>query len=175
MMNCRCIANTHGFSVGQTAGDLMTRDPIAIDQDATIRDAACRLAEAGVRSSPVVNGKGRPVGVLSRSDIERHYGEDAAFLLEDRQGRLPSFLMNRRDDIGGAAVADRTTVREIMTPAVVRVSPETPVEQVVRVMAGLMIHRLFVVDAAGVLVGAISTLDVLRALSRPPDRTAGTG
>jgi predicted transcriptional regulator len=31
-------------------------------------------------------------------------------------------------------------------------------------MLGLKVHRLFVVDAAGVLVGVISALDVLRHL-----------
>ena len=41
-------------------------------------------------------------------------------------------------------------------------------KRVVSDMLGLHVHRLFVVDAAGVLVGVISTMDVLRHLKAEP-------
>ena len=52
-----------------------------------------------------------------------------------------------------------------MTPAVFAVAPDTPIHRVVSDMVGLHVHRLFVVDEVGVLVGVISTMDVLRHLS----------
>jgi len=55
-----------------------------------------------------------------------------------------------------------------MTPAVFAVSPDTPVHRVVSDMVGLHVHRLFVVDADGILVGVISTMDVLKHL-RPEE------
>jgi CBS domain-containing protein len=52
-----------------------------------------------------------------------------------------------------------------MTPAIFAVSPSTPVSRVVSDMVGLHVHRLFVVDDDGVLVGVISTMDVLKQLN----------
>jgi CBS domain-containing protein len=59
---------------------------------------------------------------------------------------------------------DRTTVRDLMTPAVFAVAPDSSAAEVVHEMLGLRVHRLFVVDDTGVLVGVISALDVLRRL-----------
>jgi len=59
---------------------------------------------------------------------------------------------------------DRTTVAEIMTPVVFSVSPATPAAQVVDELIALGVHRLFVTDTAGALVGVISTMDILRRL-----------
>ena len=51
-----------------------------------------------------------------------------------------------------------------MTPVVFAVSSEVPARRVVGDMLGLKVHRVFVVDVGGVLVGVISALDVLRHL-----------
>ena len=55
-------------------------------------------------------------------------------------------------------------VGDLMTPAVFAVSPTTPVARVVADMVALKVHQMYVVDAAGVLVGVISAIDVLRHL-----------
>lgn len=54
-----------------TAGEVMSRTTVTISQDQRLRDAAQRLAAAGVHGAPVVDGAGRCVGVLSVSDIAR--------------------------------------------------------------------------------------------------------
>ncbi len=59
---------------------------------------------------------------------------------------------------------DRTLVRDLMTPAVFAVAPDTPVAEVIAEMLRLRVHHVFVVDAAGTLVGVISSLDFLRNL-----------
>ena len=51
-----------------------------------------------------------------------------------------------------------------MTPVVFSVRPETPARQVIEEMLHLRVHRLFVIDADGVLVGVIATSDILRHL-----------
>lgn len=60
------------------------------------------------------------------------------------------------------------TVGECMTPNPVTVTDETTIAQAVRVMVEHNIKRLPVVDAQGKLVGMVSRIDVLRALSQPP-------
>jgi CBS domain-containing protein len=54
-----------------TAGEVMSREIVTISQDIRLRDAAQRLAAAGVHGAPVVDGTGRCVGILSVSDIAR--------------------------------------------------------------------------------------------------------
>jgi len=51
-----------------------------------------------------------------------------------------------------------------MTPVVCFVRPATTLETVIDDLLSCMIHRLFVVDDHGVLVGVISAIDVLRSL-----------
>jgi CBS domain-containing protein len=52
-----------------------------------------------------------------------------------------------------------------MTPVVFSVAPDAAAAKVVQEMVALKVHRLFVVENTGVLVGVISALDVLRRLS----------
>jgi CBS-domain-containing membrane protein len=59
---------------------------------------------------------------------------------------------------------DRTRVRDIMTPAVFSVGVDTPAAKVIEELLALHVHHLFVVGKDGVLVGVISTVDILRRL-----------
>jgi CBS domain-containing protein len=51
-----------------------------------------------------------------------------------------------------------------MTPAVFAVAPDASAAKVVADMLGLNVHRLFVLDGTGTLIGVITALDVLRHL-----------
>ena len=63
---------TAARSVGeQTAVQFMSRDIVTVSPDVRLRDAARRLAAAGIRGAPVVDEVGCCVGVLSVSDIAR--------------------------------------------------------------------------------------------------------
>jgi predicted transcriptional regulator len=53
-----------------------------------------------------------------------------------------------------------------MTPGVLSVDLNTSLTQVIEIMLAGKVHRLFVTDCDGVLVGVISALDVLRCLVR---------
>jgi CBS domain-containing protein len=64
----------------------------------------------------------------------------------------------------GSAPARCAPECDLMTPVVFTVTLDTPAEQVVHQMLALKIHRLFVLDETGVLVGVISAIDVLRHL-----------
>ena len=134
------------------AAEIMTPDPVSIRQDATVADAAAFLSTRGFSAAPVIDDAGRPVGVVSRSDI----------LL--RQSRRNAQLFGARPAGEERLASDDTPVSEVMTPAVLCVRLETSVARVVEKMLALNVRRLFVVDDAGVLVGVISAIDVLRGL-----------
>jgi CBS-domain-containing membrane protein len=55
-------------------------------------------------------------------------------------------------------------VRDVMTPAVFCVALDTPACRVVEQMCELNVHRLFVVDEDGVMVGVITAMDIIRHL-----------
>jgi CBS domain-containing protein len=152
----------------ETAAELMQPNPISIRSDASIQEAVALLSEKGFSAAPVINRAGHPVGVISRFDILVHDREKSDYLVP-----LPEFSEEEQVHAhtgkfkgGGFQVidVDRTAVSEIMTPTVFSVSPEAPTNEVVEKLITLKVHRLFVVDDNGVLIGVISTTDVLRHL-----------
>jgi CBS domain-containing protein len=132
------------------ATELMTPNPGSLREDASVRDAVRFLTDKGYSAAPVINDAGRPVGVLSRSDILVHDRETAEI---EPQLRPP---------------ADAARVRDLMSPFVLVVDPNTRADEVAREMVAFRVHRLFVVDGNGVLIGVISALDLLRRLQPVP-------
>jgi CBS domain-containing protein len=136
----------------------MTPNPVSIRDNATVEEAVAFLVDTGYSAAPVIDDAGRPVGVLSRTDIVVHDRERLAlpasgpyyFEGEAQQAREP-----RGAQAGPLRVAD------LMTPAIFSVPPETTLSRVAEQMVALNVHRLFVVDSNGVLVGVISALDLL--------------
>jgi predicted transcriptional regulator len=53
------------------AQDVMTSKVISISEDATVGEAAQKLLESNIHRLLVVNEEGRPVGILSTTDIIR--------------------------------------------------------------------------------------------------------
>jgi CBS domain-containing protein len=151
-----------------TAADLMTPNPASIGQDATVKEAAAFLSNRGFSAAPVGDHAGRPIGVLSRADIVIHYRHQPKDVppVPDYYQRTDLATPSGEPLPGGSQEegANQTRVRDIMTPVVFSVSAEAPARRVVGDMVGLRVHRLFVVDRSGVLVGVISALDVLRHL-----------
>jgi CBS domain-containing protein len=123
----------------------MTPNPLSIRDVASVQEAKTLLTDKGLSAVPVIDEAGRAVGVLSKTDI----------LVHDRQPRT----------------SDSMLVRDLMTPAVFSVSADAPADKVVEQMLALKVHRLFVVDKTGVLIGVITASDILRHLRRPDDST----
>ena len=151
-----------------TAADLMTPNPVSIGQNATVKEAVAFLSDRGFSAAPVIDEGGRPVGVVSRADIVIHHRHKAEYVpaVPDYYEKTDLATRSGEPLPGGfqAESTDQARVRDIMTPVVFAVSSEAPARRVVGDMLGLKVHRVFVVDASGVLVGVISALDVLRHL-----------
>jgi CBS domain-containing protein len=54
---------------GVTAAELMSSPPVTVPQGTTVAEAARLAARAGVKRLPVVDTVGRPIGVVTRSDL----------------------------------------------------------------------------------------------------------
>ncbi len=119
----------------------MTKDPITVSPEDTLRRAADLLAGNRIHRLPVVRD-GRLVGILSDSDIR-----NAAV----------------RDPSPGAPSAGGLTVGEFMTREVITVTPWDTVEDAALVLQKKRLGALPVVDGER-LVGIITKADVLSAL-----------
>ncbi len=158
-------ANNRLVLLAKSAEDLMTVNPVSIRDDATIHEAIAFLTTAGFSAAPVINEAGQPVGVVSKTDLLRHAigaalepaviqaGYDGAALMCDPQSGRHGPSCNRA-----------ATVSDIMTPSIVAVPRNASLAQVAAKMTARRVHRVFVIDKTGVLVGVISSLDILRAL-----------
>lgn len=145
-----------------TASDLMMPNPISIRSEAGVAEAIALFADKGITAAPVIDEAGHPIGVVSRSDLLIHEREVEKVKREKSEYfDAPRFASESATE---EKIADMHTVADLMTPAIFAVSPDTPVHRVVSDMVGLHVHRLFVVDEDGVLVGVISTMDVLKQL-----------
>jgi len=118
--------------------DIMTRYVVTLRAESPLFSAEWTFASEGVSGAPVRDA-GRLVGVLSKTD-----------LVDPLRGT------QRR----GATIGDA------MNPFIWSVHPADPAMHAVNLMVKLGIHRVLVVGRPGELLGIITPLDVLRALSR---------
>jgi CBS domain-containing protein len=125
--------------------ELMTPRVTTIPEDATVAEAVEAFADAHVSAMPVVDDRGRALGVLSTSDL----------LQAEAEARTPperTFLF------------ERTRVRDLMTPRPLVVKVDASVREAAQHMLYLEVHRVFVEDE-GRVVGVLSQTDVVRALA----------
>jgi len=146
------------------AADLMTSNPVSIAADATIKEAVGFLVDRAYSAAPVIDAAGTPVGVVSQSDIVIHDRQRNESASQNRSFHERRDLEGHEERGFGVRDVDRTWVRDIMTPVVLSVTSDTPAHQVVQEMLKLKVHRLFVVDKNGVLIGVISAVDILKHL-----------
>lgn len=57
-------------------------------------------------------------------------------------------------------------VRDRMTPGPVTARPETPINQLARMMVDAHVHRLLIVDSQNRPLGIVSTTDIVAAMAR---------
>lgn len=58
-------------ALGQTVGEVMSRDPIAVSAEKPLKEAAQLMHDRSVHRLPVLNDTGQVVGILTRGDIIR--------------------------------------------------------------------------------------------------------
>lgn len=129
------------------AAEVMTTPAITIADDRPLAEAVDLMLAKGVKRLPVVDPAGRLAGMLSRIDIFRTVMREA-----------PDWNAFRAQKI---EVAHLKSVGDILRRDTHTVSPETPLDEVIRVIDHNDIQRVAVIDAEGKLLGLISDGDLL--------------
>ncbi|TAG85391.1 MAG: CBS domain-containing protein [Oscillatoriales cyanobacterium] len=58
-------------ALGQTVGEVMSRDPVSITPEKSVQEAAKLLHERHIHRLPVLDTAGKVIGILTRGDIVR--------------------------------------------------------------------------------------------------------
>lgn len=142
--------------------DLMTHDPVTARPQTPVEDIADLLLAHRINGVPVVDQNNRVLGVVTAADLVYRAADEpveprrsfwkenfwVSFL--DREG-------NRPGKSEGHSAAD------VMTRAVHSVAPDDAPAVAARLMADFRLTSLPVIEA-GVLVGVISRIDLVRRL-----------
>jgi CBS domain-containing protein len=139
--------------------DLMTTQVVTVRPATPFKDIVARLAEHRVSAMPVVDDAGRVLGVVSEADL---------LLKEefpDPDQDMPLFWTKRRRLEREKAAG--STARDLMSVAVVSISPDATVVEAARRMHRANIKRLPVIGEGGRLVGIVSRSDLLKVFNRP--------
>jgi CBS domain-containing protein len=146
-----------------TAAQIMTREPFTVTPDASARDLARVLMEKNYGGAPVLDGSGKLIGVVTQSDLiyqKKKLHLPTVFTLFD--SIIPLSGLHDVDEqmkkILGQKVAD------IMSPEVITVTEETPLEEIATIMTEKHKHLLPVMRGEK-LVGVIDRWDVLRTIA----------
>ena len=142
------------------AKDVMTSPVVSIEPDASIWQAVRIMLQRHISGLPVIDQKGALVGIVTEGDFLRR----AETGTQRRRPRWLEYL------IGPGRLADEYTrahgrkVSEIMTADPLRISEDTPLDEIVRLMEKRQIKRLPVVRDQQV-VGIVSRANLVHALA----------
>jgi CBS domain-containing protein len=148
--------------------EVMDPEPVTVRSDTPVEDVIRLLGDSELPGVPVVEEDGRCVGIVTEADL----------VIADEQGdlHLPHYI----ELFGGVVFleplrhfeerlrkATALTVADLMTEDPVTVGPDASVREAGRTIAERGHNRLPVVEH-GRLVGVVTRVDVLEALTREP-------
>ena len=119
---------------------IMSNEPISVDSEATVREAAIAMDRADISCILVTSSGCKTVGIVTERDLVR------------------KIVTKETKD-------NSTKVKDVMSSPMITVGPEATVEDAVKTMADNRVRRLPVVSAEG-LVGIITVVDVARAWAK---------
>ncbi|TBW39718.1 CBS domain-containing protein [Siculibacillus lacustris] len=149
------------------ARDIMTRSVVSVGPKVTLAEVARALLDARVSAVPVIDGAGRPIGVVSEWDL---IGQHAPERLARRDRWLASLAQGQSlsTEFLETTRPNARTAEEVMNKPVISISEEADLAEIARVLTEHKVKRLFVVRD-GRLVGVVSRADLARALSEAED------
>ena len=147
--------------VDMIARDVMVSPVITAGINSTVREVAKTLRDKRISAVPVVDGKGKIVGIVSESDL-MHRAEAGT---ERRRSWWLEAFAGDWTMASDYAKSHATKVVDIMTREVVTASPETPLYDVAALLEKHGVKRVPIVNKAGDLVGIVSRANLIQAVA----------
>jgi CBS-domain-containing membrane protein len=122
-----------------TVRDIMTANVASVRAEDTVYDVADMLSVLAISGAPVRDRAGKFVGVVTQSKLAN-----------------PRLHSGEREPL----------VEDVMSAGVLSVLADQPALAAASALVQHDIHRIFVVDDEGRLVGVVSSLDIVRAVAR---------
>ena len=132
-----------------SVGDFMTRNLTTLPDDCHLLDAALLIRRTGKRHVPILNAKGKLVGIISDRDVSR----------------LSPSMLSQVSPEEYNQVFESTPITMAMTKDPLTVRPDDDVQKAVELMFTKRISALPVVED-GALVGILTITDMLGLLNR---------
>ena len=152
------------------AKDVMTEDVVSVPPDTPVERIARLLLEHRISAVPVIDAKGRLLGIVSEGDLmrreETHTERRASWwleLLDGREGSAERYLKSHG-----------LVARDVMTRDPVTVTESTPLEKIATLLEGKRIKRVPILRGSKV-VGIVSRANLLHALVAAADRPIRRG
>jgi CBS domain-containing protein len=144
----------------------MERDVVTVRPDADVESLLRLMRQHELPGVPVTDESGRLAGIVTESDL--------VLRDEDADLHLPHHI-----DLWGGVIflepikhyeerlrrAFAATVSDMMTPDPVTVAPQDSIQRAAKLIAERKHNRLPVIDGDGTLLGVVTRLDVLEALT----------
>ena len=147
-----------------TARDIMTAEVITVNVSMSVRELAKLLSDKNISGAPVVNERGRVIGIVTENDL----------IDQTKKVHIPTvmaffdsflFLENPEKLEKDLKKMAASTVGDICSRVVVSVESTTPLDELATVMAEKSVHTLPVIDDES-LVGVIGKSDIIRTLAQ---------
>jgi predicted transcriptional regulator len=119
---------------------IMTPAPFCVRVDVSVAQVIALLLEREMSAVPVVDADGRPIGLVSKTDLLAHRDDG--------------------DDV----------VRRVMTPVLLSVRRNVSIGRAIALMATERVHHLAITDHVGRIVGILSALDVVQWIAQLYER-----
>ncbi|MBN1258241.1 CBS domain-containing protein [Candidatus Peregrinibacteria bacterium] len=151
--------------LNKTVKEFMTKRVIAVREGESLKNLFKILRRNGILGVPVVTKAGKVIGMVTESDLIRHFT-----LLKTPKAISVLGSILYLDDIRqfNKSLKDHCaeTVKLMMTKKPVTVREKATLLEAISLMAGKKVNRLPVVDAKGKLLGIVTRTDILRQMAK---------
>lgn len=142
------------------AKDIMHGDVLTIKKSLTVYEAVKFFIKKNISGAPVIDDRGKTVGILSEKDIFRAMYPKYDDFYDDISLRTNfDTIENRFADI------TKFKVRDVMTREIIAVAPDTSLVKIGAIMLARKVHRVLVQER-GKPLGIITRRDVYRSIFR---------
>jgi CBS domain-containing protein len=146
-------------------GEFMTEEVIAVKENESLKNVFKLMDKHGILGVPVVNEEEAVVGIVTESDLIRHFTKLEKPLGISILGSIV-YLSDIKDFNENLKDHCAETVKEMMTKEPVTVMKNYTLAQCINLMAEEGISRLPVVDEVGKLTGIITRKDIVHQIAK---------